>query len=288
MMLLLLLIVPVFSHADGLFDFQMKMAKRGNAEAQFKVGEMYETGFGVKGDKQKGIKWIKEAAKNGHETAKFKLLYWDLEKNGITSANKIEFAALKAKAAAANHQAMYYMGKMYAHGVGVKTNYEKSLQWLNKAALVGIQSAEQEMDTVREKQQLQMLAKRRASEKKRAQLKARQAAEKQKQHKLQLQKRQQAKALAKAQIEVSHKKQQTKAAAVAVTHEMQKQKKQKQRIEAAKKARVAARQKTEQRQLEAKKQALLRKRVIQEQQRKERFESDPCSGKSARFLSTCR
>ncbi len=281
LLIIIMLIIPSFAYANGLFDFQMKMAKRGSAEAQFKVGEMYETGFGIKQNKQKGIKWIKEAAKNGHETAGFKLLYWDLEKNGITRANKTKFAALKAKAMAANPQAMYYMGKMYAHGAGVKTNYVKSLRWLNKAALVGIQSAEQEMDTVREKQQLRLTVKRRAYEKKRAQLKASQDAERQKQKakrqkQLQLKKQQQTRARAKAQIEALYKNQQIKKAAAA---SLQKQK--------ASTAAATAKQKAEQRQLEEKKQALLRKRAIK-QQHKEKFESDPCSSRSARFLSTCR
>ena len=40
--------LPGIAQADGLFDFQMKLANKGNAEAEFHVGEMYETGFGVK------------------------------------------------------------------------------------------------------------------------------------------------------------------------------------------------------------------------------------------------
>ncbi len=80
MLITLILFLPVVTQADGLFDFQMKLAKKGNAEAQFKVGEMYETGFGVKEDKTEAMNWINKAADQGHETAKFKLLYWDIEK----------------------------------------------------------------------------------------------------------------------------------------------------------------------------------------------------------------
>ena len=118
MLMLLMLLRPVTVHADALFDFQMNQAQKGNAEAQFKVGEMYETGFGVKQDKKEAEKWITRAADQGHETASFKLLYWDVEKKGVNAGNKDKVTALKNKAADGNAQAQYYVGKMYAHGVG--------------------------------------------------------------------------------------------------------------------------------------------------------------------------
>ena len=38
------LLLALAAQAGDLFDPQMKLAKQGNPEAQFKVGEMYETG----------------------------------------------------------------------------------------------------------------------------------------------------------------------------------------------------------------------------------------------------
>ncbi|MFV9614676.1 MAG: tetratricopeptide repeat protein, partial [Gammaproteobacteria bacterium] len=78
MLITLILLLPSISQADGLFDFQMKLAKKGNAEAEYKVGEMYETGFGVKKDMNEAMNWTTKSASQGHETAKFKLLYWDI------------------------------------------------------------------------------------------------------------------------------------------------------------------------------------------------------------------
>ncbi len=99
MLMTLILLLPSITQADGLFDFQMKLAKKGNAEAEYKVGEMYETGFGVKKDMAEAKNWITKAANQGHETAGFKLLYWDLEKNGVndTSKGKLELLQTKAK-----------------------------------------------------------------------------------------------------------------------------------------------------------------------------------------------
>ena len=44
------------AQADMVFDFQMKLAKKGNAEAQYKVGEMYEAGRGVDASKEEAMK----------------------------------------------------------------------------------------------------------------------------------------------------------------------------------------------------------------------------------------
>lgn len=273
----MLIMLPAVLRADGLFDFQMKLAKDGNAEAQFKVGEMYESGFGVKQDKNEAEKWIKKAAAKGHETAGFKLLYWDVEKNGLKGENKAKVDELIKKADGGNAQAQYYVGKMHANGVGMKKNPDKAIGWLNKAAFAGVIEAEGALVTVREEKQRQALAKRRQEEKKRAQLKAKQEQAKlEEQRKLKAKQEADAKAKA-AKADEAAKKKQAEAAAL-----------EKARQEEARNAKLLAQKEAEARQREAQKQALIKQRAEQEQQRKAQFESDPCSGKSARFLSTCR
>jgi len=280
MLLSVVISLPSLSLADGLFDFQMKLAEKGNAEAEFKVGEMYETGFGVKQDMKEAEIWINKAAEKGHETANFKLLYWDLEKNGVTSSNKAEFESVQAKAKAGNPQAEYYVGKMYSRGVGVKKDPDQAINWLNKAAFVGVLEAEREMVLVRESKQNLVLEQQRAEEKRRAEQRAQQDRERQarleEQRKLQQQKELEAKARADA---MAKKQSQSKAEAEA---------RMKAEKEAAEKQRLLAQQKAEEQQREAQKQALIKQREAEEAQRKAQFESDPCSGKSARFLSTCK
>lgn len=274
------ILLPAISQASGLFDFQMKLAEKGNAEAQYKVGEMYETGFGVKKDMAKANDWINKAASQGHETADFKLLYWDLGENGVNDTNKEKVDALQAKAKADNPHAQYYLGKMLAYGVGIKKNSDKAIKWLNKAALVGVLEAEREIIVVRENKQRQALAQRRAEEKKRAELKAKREqenlAKQEAQRKLQAQK--QAKARARARAAAAK---QNKASDVARQQASKNASEQEQ-------AKIKAQKKAEAKQREAKKQALLDKRSQDESARKTQFESDPCSGKSARFLSTCK
>ena len=279
--MLLLLVMVFFAEvsslqADGLFDFQMKLAKKGNAEAQFKVGDMYETGFGVKTNMKEAEVWTSKAAKQGHETAGFKLLYWDMKKNGMKGGNRAKYNALMKKAEAGNGQAMFYVGKMHAHGVGVKKNYDKALDWLNKATFIGIQEAEREAVAVREEKQRSLANARRVAEKRKAAAAAAAATAAATKARKDSQNRQAAKA-------AQHKRNKnaaeaTQAANAAAAAEADRRAQQ-DRLRAQQEAAAAK---------ERKRQSLLKQRAERDKERKAEFESDPCSGKSARFLSTCK
>lgn len=274
-LMLLCMFLCALAHADQLFDFQMKLANKGNAEAQFKVGEMYETGFGVKQDMKEAENWINMAAGQGHETAGFKLLYWDIEKNGVNDSNRAKVEELTARANSGNAQAQYYLGKMYAHGVGVNKNPDTAIDWLSKAVLVGVLAAERELSAVKEEKRRIAIADRRAQEKQ-AELK-----EQEKQQELEKQRRLQAQeqAMAKARAEESARK---KAAEEAATRKAAQEAATRKEAEA-----VAARQAEERRRLAAQKQAAMAQKETEKTQERQ-FEADPCKGKSARFLSTCR
>lgn len=299
MLLSVILLLPAIVQADMVFDFQMKLAQKGNAEAQFKVGEMYESGFGVEKDLKEAKSWVSKAASKGHETAGYKLLYWDIEKNGLTNANKINVGSLKAKAKQGNAQAAYYLGKMYSRGIGFKRNSSSAAKWLNKAALSGVAEAETELVIVRERQQKQLATKRLFEEKKRAELKAKQERDRlarlEQSRKLNAQKRAQqlaaenkAKAQEKAKAEEIARKNrelENRRREIALANEKLAKEK------AAEEKRQLALQKERERQAKvlARKKALLKKqREEAAAKQKASFESDPCSGKSARFLSTCR
>ena len=139
------LLLALAAQAGDSFDSQMKLAKQGNPEAQFKVGEMYETGVGVERNMKEATYWTTRSANQKHETARFKLLYWDMEKRGLSDKNRTKLEELNQKAKQGNAQAQYYLGKMYAYGVGINTNPDVAIGWLKKAASVGVLEAELEL-----------------------------------------------------------------------------------------------------------------------------------------------
>jgi TPR repeat protein len=145
-----LLLLSLSVQADEMFDLQLKLAKQGDAEAQLKVGEMYQTGIGVNQNIKEAMYWIRRSANQGHEIAGFQMLFWDVEKKGLKGKSKAKLEELNMKAKQGNPQAQYYLGKMYAHGIGINKNRDVAIDWLNKAALAGVLEAELELASVKE------------------------------------------------------------------------------------------------------------------------------------------
>lgn len=54
-------------------EFQKKRAENGSTTAQYDLGMRYLKGDGVAFDEEKGVKWLREASKNGSNTAAKKL-----------------------------------------------------------------------------------------------------------------------------------------------------------------------------------------------------------------------
>ena len=76
----------------------IKKAHEGNAEAQWQVGFMHETGEGVTQSKEEATKWYMKSADNGFADARF------------------------------------CIGKCYMLGLGVEQNEELGLEWFERAA----------------------------------------------------------------------------------------------------------------------------------------------------------
>ena len=141
------------ARADMVFDFQMKLAQKGNAEAQLVVGEMYETGRGVDKDMEQAMAWISKAAEQGNKAAGYKLLYYDLKQNSLVQENRAQLDELKSAAAAGDGHAQYYIGLLHSRGVGMRRDSTQAVNWLSKASLQGITAAEDEIMRINEAKQ---------------------------------------------------------------------------------------------------------------------------------------
>jgi TPR repeat protein len=74
-------------------------------------------------------------------------------REGLKGENKAKMKELNIMAVQGDPQAQYYLGKMYAHGIGVNKNPDVAVDWLNKAAFVGVLEAEIELASLRDEQQ---------------------------------------------------------------------------------------------------------------------------------------
>ncbi len=279
---IVLLVTVVFlteisgANADMVFDFQMKLAEKGNAEAQFKVGEMYETGRGVEKNLIEAKRWINKAAAQGNQAAGYKLLYYDLQNNGVTADNKDKLAELQKAAKDGNGYAQYYAGLMHSHGVGLRKNSTAALDWLGKASLVGVTAAEAEIARVNEASQSARL---RAQQDEAKKARAQQEAKRQEEERKKLEAQRDAEQRKQQEVAARKKAEQDKKLAAQREAELAAAE------EEAKKQQLIAQREAE---AEQKRKAVLEQRKKKEVEKKAQFESDPCAGKSARFLSTCR
>ncbi|MEI7995657.1 MAG: tetratricopeptide repeat protein [Methylococcaceae bacterium] len=113
-------------------------AEQGNAEAQFKLGSMYE---GVTEDYVEAVKWYRLAAEQGHAKAQFKL--GSMYRGSIYRKGKVvkqDYAeAVKWYRLAAQQgysDANFFLGCMYAEGEGVTQDYVRAYMWFDLARLV--------------------------------------------------------------------------------------------------------------------------------------------------------
>lgn len=75
---------------DGVFAYQKKMADYGNAEAQTKLGEMYEEGHGTAQDFDIALEWYQKAATQGYAPASKKIEQLKLRKQRAIAEAKAE------------------------------------------------------------------------------------------------------------------------------------------------------------------------------------------------------
>lgn len=122
-------------------------AEKGDAEAMYKVGEIYsgnsyylgsskEYVNKIKND-QEAFYWIKRATEKGNESAKFRMAQLLIEGKG-TSKNEPEgVKIIKSIADKGNSQAMEYLGKLYVEGKVVPQNLEEAFALYKKTAEKG-------------------------------------------------------------------------------------------------------------------------------------------------------
>ena len=103
------------SYSEALRWYRLS-ANQGNRDAQYSLGCMYAVGKGVKPDYSEALEWFRRAAEQGSSEA----VKW-----------------FQRAAGGGNSEAQYNLGCMYAVGKGVKKDYSKALKWFRRAAEQG-------------------------------------------------------------------------------------------------------------------------------------------------------
>jgi len=118
------------------------LAERGDAEAQYRIGLMYEFGKGYPQDKLQGIVWFKKSAAQNHADAQTELGIIYAIGDGVKQDDALAVAWLQKGATQGNATAQYNLGLWYAKGQGVKRDIAKAIEWMRKAGAQGMPVAQ--------------------------------------------------------------------------------------------------------------------------------------------------
>lgn len=126
------------------FNATKRLAEKGQANAMYQLGQMYELGMGVANNRGKAYEWYLKAAKQGQPSAAYQVgyaYYWG--KAGRPKDRDLAFQWFSKAADSGNHLAMTYLSKMYAIGQGTKRDKEQSVVWADRARQAERLAAEQ-------------------------------------------------------------------------------------------------------------------------------------------------
>jgi TPR repeat protein len=124
------------------------LAERGNAEAQYRIGRMYEFGQGYRQDKPQGIAWIRKAAAQNHADAQQELGVIYATGDGVKQDDVQAVAWFRKAATSGNATAQYNLGLLYAKGQGVKKDYAQAIAWWRNSAAQGNEDAQFKLGVV--------------------------------------------------------------------------------------------------------------------------------------------
>ncbi len=139
-----------YDPSASVFRFHQKMAKRGVAASQQKLGLMYETGSGTRQSTVNARLWYKRAAAQNYKPAINRLTYLQIKQSGYTDEHRKWLKNLKSDASFNNGEALFLLGQMYSEGTGVNKNLTRSLELLQKAAAGDIPGSEAQVAKIEE------------------------------------------------------------------------------------------------------------------------------------------
>ncbi len=129
---------------------RMELARSGDAEAQFNIGEMYEKGSGVSANIKNAFMWFEQAAQQNHQKAQFKIAYMYYRGEGVTADPAKAFQLMTPLANYGYARAQYYLALMYETAAGTARNMDQAQLWYSRAAVGGYAPAQQALaDTKR-------------------------------------------------------------------------------------------------------------------------------------------
>ena len=127
---------------EQAFPMCSKAAEQGNADAQYILGVMYDSGEGVRQDYAEALKWYRKAAEQGLVEAQFYLGLMYYSGQGVQQDYAEALKWYRKAIERGNASAQFFLGLMYYSGEGVREDYAEAVKWYRKAAEQGVARAQ--------------------------------------------------------------------------------------------------------------------------------------------------
>jgi TPR repeat protein len=118
------------------------LADKGDAEAQYRMGLMYEYGAGVPADKAQMVAWLRKSAAQGHAAAECELGILYSLGEGVPHDDAQAVQWFRKSAEHGNPTAQYNLGLLIAKGASVPVDKAQAVAWFRKAADQGLAIAQ--------------------------------------------------------------------------------------------------------------------------------------------------
>lgn len=110
------------------------LAEKGDAEAQYNIGLMYDKGMGVPQDDLEAVTWYLKAAEQGDAFAQHSLAIKYVNGHGMPKNDAMAAKWFRKAAQQGLPQSQYNLGLMYNKGMGVPQDNVMAHMWFNLAA----------------------------------------------------------------------------------------------------------------------------------------------------------
>jgi len=131
--------MPASANDADTFNAMVALANKGDAEAQYHVGMMYNNGIGTQQDRRQAFEWFQKSAASNDPLGAYKLgCYYDGQGAGVVESNVDQALKYKLVAAEAGYSlAQHDVGNLYDR----RGNSEEALKWWKKAGDQGYPGA---------------------------------------------------------------------------------------------------------------------------------------------------
>ena len=122
------------------------LADKGEVEAQYNLGVMYDQGLGVTRDYAVAVSWFRKAADQGFAAAQLSLGVMYENGLGVPQDFTTAVSWYRRAAGQGNTAAQLNLGVMYDNGWGVRQNHVIAHMWFSLAAAMGDRDAARNRD----------------------------------------------------------------------------------------------------------------------------------------------